>query len=40
MKLKKKEDPSVDALTVLRSGKKIIIVGRRRERPEKERGGS
>jgi len=39
MKLKKEEDQSVDASVLLRRGNKIIMEGRGRERPGRERGG-
>jgi hypothetical protein len=38
MKLKKKEDLSVDASVLLRRGKKIIMGGRGREGPGRKRG--
>ena len=37
MKLKEKEDQSVDASDLLRRGNKIITGGRGRERPGRER---
>ena len=39
MKLKKKEDQSVDASVLLRRGNKIIMEGRRREGPGRKIGG-
>jgi hypothetical protein len=39
MKLKKKEDQSVDASVLLRRGNKIIMGARGRERPGKNREG-
>jgi hypothetical protein len=39
MKLKKREDQSVDASVLLRKGNKIIMGGRGREDPEREREG-
>jgi hypothetical protein len=39
MKFNKKEGPSEDASVPLRSGEKIIMGGRGRERPELGRGG-
>ena len=39
MKLKKKEDQSVDASVLLRRGNKIITGGRGREEPGMERKG-
>jgi hypothetical protein len=39
MKLKKKEDQSVDASVLLRRRNKIVMEGREREEPGRERGG-
>ena len=39
MKFKKKEDQSVDASVLLRRGNNIILGGRGRKGPGRERGG-
>jgi hypothetical protein len=39
MKPKKKEEQSMDASASLRRGKKIIMRGRGRERPDRDKGG-
>jgi hypothetical protein len=39
MKLKKKEDQSVDASVLLRSRNKLVMGSREKEGPKRERGG-